>query len=130
MPASWELDQRDNGVFFFNPAGGYLQIDQTDTPADNAKEDWERQERTISRGFSGYQREEIVALDEPYLDEYISAADWEFTFADSNGRMRAVNRAFHNEEKGYALFLVSPEEDWEENRELLDTMTESFEPAE
>jgi hypothetical protein len=40
-----------------------------------------------------------------------------------------VNRAFHTEEKGYALFLVSPESNWEANRARLDAMTASFEPA-
>ncbi|RNL85851.1 serine/threonine-protein kinase [Halostreptopolyspora alba] len=129
VPEGWEMERRDNGVFFHNPSGGYLQVDQTDTPGGNAKEDWEQQEGAISSGFDGYQRAEIVALDEPYVDDYVSAADWEFTFDGSEGRMHAVNRAFHTEDKGYALFLVSPEGDWEENRELLDEMTESFEPA-
>ncbi|MBB4935061.1 hypothetical protein F4561_005955 [Lipingzhangella halophila] len=129
VPEGWELERRDNGVFFHSPDGGYLQIDQTDTPGDNAKEDWEQQEGAISSGFDGYQREGIVALDESYLDAYVSAADWEFTFDGAEGRMHAVNRAFHTEDKGYALFLVSPEGQWEENRALLDEMTESFEPA-
>ncbi len=129
VPQDWELERRDNGVFFRNPAGGYLQIDQTDSPGDDAKQDWERQESAISSGFDGYEREEIVALDEPYLDDYVSAADWEFTFDGDEGRMHAVNRAFHSQEKGYALFLVSTEEEWDDNRALLDDMTESFAPA-
>ncbi|MFC3998173.1 serine/threonine-protein kinase [Nocardiopsis sediminis] len=130
LPDGWELDRREGtSVFFDVPGGGYLQIDQTDQPAGNAKDDWERQEGAISGNFAGYDLEGIDELDEDYLDRYISAADWEFTYDGSDGRMHAVNRAFHTEEKGYALFLVSPEAEWDRNRALLDPMTESFEPA-
>ncbi|MGI5119273.1 protein kinase domain-containing protein [Marinactinospora thermotolerans] len=131
VPEGWELERRDNGVFFTNPEGGYLQIDQTDQPGEDALEDWNRQEGAISSNFGGYEKVAITRLDDDSLDldDYVSAADWEFTFDGSQGRMRAVNRAFHTEEKGYALFLVSTEEDWETNRALLDEMTRSFEPA-
>ncbi|MFC7329157.1 serine/threonine-protein kinase [Marinactinospora rubrisoli] len=129
VPEDWEMERRDGGVFFTNPDGGYLQIDQTDSPGENAREDWERQEGPISSNFRGYERVSITDLDEPYVERYISAADWEFTFDGSGGRRHAVNRAFHTEEKGYALFLVSTEEDWAENRALLDDITASFEPA-
>ncbi|MFC4565000.1 serine/threonine-protein kinase [Nocardiopsis mangrovi] len=130
LPEGWEPDRRQGtSVFFDIPGGGYLQIDQTDQPGDNAKDDWERQEGAISGNFGGYDLEGISELDADYLDRYISAADWEFTYDGSDGRMHAVNRAFHTEEKGYALFLVSPEADWDRNRALLDPMTESFEPA-
>ncbi|WP_017622900.1 serine/threonine-protein kinase [Nocardiopsis chromatogenes] len=126
LPEGWELrDRQGSSVFFDIPGGGYLQIDQTDSPGDNAKEDWEQQEGAISSNFSGYERQSIEALEEPFVERYVSAADWEFTF---DGR-HAVNRAFHTEEKGYALFLVSPPDTWEENRELLDAVTASFEPA-
>ncbi|MDA2803492.1 serine/threonine-protein kinase [Nocardiopsis suaedae] len=126
LPEGWELRERQGtSVFFDIPGGGYLQIDQTDDPGDDAKADWEQQEGAISGNFSGYEKQSIEVLEEPFVDRYVSAADWEFTF---DGR-HAVNRAFHTEEKGYALFLVSPPETWEENRELLDPITASFEPA-
>ncbi|GAA3763238.1 serine/threonine-protein kinase [Salinactinospora qingdaonensis] len=129
VPEGWSVERRQNGVFFDNPQGGYLQIDQTDDPGPDAEADWRNQEGAISSNFSGYERIAITELDQPYLDGYISAADWEFTFDGANGRMHAVNRAFHTEEKGYALFLVSTEEDWETNRALLEQMTRSFVPA-
>ncbi|RCV50170.1 serine/threonine-protein kinase, partial [Marinitenerispora sediminis] len=129
VPEDWEMERRSGGVFFMNPDGGYLQIDQTDSPGEDAREDWEQQEGAISSNFGGYELVSITDLDEPYVERYVSAADWEFTFDGSGGRRHAVNRAFHTEEKGYALFLVSTEEDWEENRALLDEMTRSFEPA-
>lgn len=126
LPEGWEFRERSGtSVFFDLPGGGYLQIDQTDDPGDDAEQDWLRQEGAISSNFSGYEKQAITALDEPFVDRYISAADWEFTFDERH----AVNRAFHTEEKGYALFLVSPTDTWEENRGLLDAITASFEPA-
>ena len=59
--------------------------------------------------------------------DYVSAADWEFTFG--NGRRHAINRGFHTENKGYALFLVIDNDDPEANHALLDRMAQSFEPA-
>ena len=108
-----------------------MQIDQTDNPGSNARDDWEEQEPALSQNFSGYELVGIEALGEPYTDDYISAADWEFTFDGSGGtRMHAVNRAFHTEEKGYALFMVSTEDDFATNQAVLDEMGESFDPAE
>lgn len=130
LPAGWEQSRREgNSVYFDIPEGGYLQIDQTDDPAGNAKKDWEEQEDAISSGFDNYGNSDIVALDKSYLQRYESAADWEFTFEGDSGRMHAVNRAFHTDDKGYALFLVSPESEWDHNRALLEDITKSFEPA-
>ncbi|GAB3482483.1 serine/threonine-protein kinase [Nocardiopsis coralliicola] len=126
LPEGWEYDRQEGtSVFFDLPGGGYLQIDQTDSPGDDALRDWEQQEGAISQNFSGYSKKDISAVDADWADSYVSAADWEFTFDDRH----AVNRAFHTEDKGYALFLVSPEDTWDANRAHLDTIAESFEPA-
>ncbi|PRX92427.1 serine/threonine-protein kinase [Allonocardiopsis opalescens] len=129
VPEGWSVDRSGSSVFFRDPEGGYLQVDQTTTPADNAREDWEAQEPAISGNFGGYERVSIEEVERPSLERYISAADWEFTFDGSGGRYRAVNRAFHTEERGYALFITGPEDAWPERRELLDRMTDSFQPA-
>ena len=132
IPEDWEYDRTEgSSVYFSLPDGGYLQIDQTDDPKNNAKKDWEKQEPISSANFDGYALKGITELDESYMDGYKSAADWEFTFSGSSRGtpMHAINRGFHTKEKGYALFLVSTEDKWEENRELLDPITESFEPA-
>ncbi|MBV2366347.1 serine/threonine-protein kinase [Streptomonospora nanhaiensis] len=131
VPENWPLDRREGtSVFFDIPGGGYLQIDQTDNPRSNALTDWQDQEPSLSQNFSGYELVGIEAVEGEAVEEYVSAADWEFTFDGGDGRMHAVNRAFHTDEKGYALFLVSTEDDFALNRAILDEMTESFEPAE
>lgn len=130
VPEGWSYDRREGtSVFFDIPSGGYLQIDQTDDPPGHAETDWRNQEPALSQNFPGYELVGIEALDEDYADDYVSAADWEFTFDGSDGRMHAVNRAFHTEDKGYALFLVSTAEEFPRNRAILDEMTGSFGPA-
>src|SRR5699024_8271581 len=54
VPEGWEIDQQGRMVYFRNPDGGYLQIDQTDTPNDDAGDDWRDFEPQAKSGFSGY----------------------------------------------------------------------------
>ncbi|PSK88776.1 serine/threonine protein kinase [Murinocardiopsis flavida] len=129
VPEEWKVERKGSSVFFRNPEGGYLQVDQTDTPGDDAKKDWEQQAGSAPGRFSGYDEVGIENNDDPALADYKSAADWEFTFKGDNGKMHAVNRGFHNDAKGYALFLVATEDDFPTNKKLLDHMTETFTPA-
>ncbi|GAB3456479.1 serine/threonine-protein kinase [Streptomonospora sediminis] len=132
IPQNWTFDHHDGrSVIFDIPDEGYLQIDQTPNPQDNALADWERQEPKLSANFPEYELVEIRALGEPYTDDYVSAADWEFTFRGSGGaRMHAIDRAFHTEETGYALFLVTTEQNFARNSAILDEVGESFDPGE
>src|SRR5699024_7864265 len=122
VPEGWEIDQQGRMVYFRNPDGGYLQIDQTDTPNDDAGDDWRDFEPQAKGGFSAYTLLGIDDVDADWTDDYVSAADWEFTFEGSDGEMHAINRGFHTEDKGYALFLVSPEHQ-SVNHALLDRIS-------
>lgn len=128
VPEDWEIDRDGHMVYFRNPEGGYLLVDQTDNPNPDAGDDWRDFEPTGSQNFPGYSLIGIEDLDAGWTDDYVSAADWEFTYQGSNGETHAINRGFHTDDKGYALFLVSPE-DPAVNHALLDRMSESFEPA-
>lgn len=127
VPEDWEMERRSGGVFFLNPDGGYLQIDQTDSPNPDAGDDWRALEPSARGNFDGYSLIGIRDVEGGWADDYVSAADWEFTFG--NGRRHAINRGFHTENKGYALFLVIDNDDPEANHALLDRMAQSFEPA-
>ncbi|WP_159945614.1 MULTISPECIES: serine/threonine-protein kinase [unclassified Nocardiopsis] len=127
VPEDWEIERRGHMVFFHNPDGGYLQIDQTDAPNPDAGDDWRAYEPQGRQGFSGYELIGIEDVEDGWAEDYVSAADWEFTF--QNGRMHGINRGFHTEAKGYALFLVASNEDPEANHALLDRIAESFTPA-
>lgn len=128
VPEDWDVERDGHMVYFRNPDGGYLLVDQTDNPNPDAGDDWRDFEPTGSRNFSEYSLIGIEDVDAGWADDYVSAADWEFTFQGKKERMHAINRGFHTKEKGYALFLVSPE-DPAVNHALLNRMSETFEPA-
>jgi hypothetical protein len=127
VPEGWAIERQGHMVYFRNPDGGYLLVDQTDSPNPDAGDDWRAFEPSARNNFSGYALVGIEDVDADWTEDYVSAADWEFTFR--NGDMHAINRGFHTENIGYALFLVSSNDHPEENRALLDHMARSFEPA-
>ncbi|WP_306368372.1 serine/threonine-protein kinase [Nocardiopsis sp. CC223A] len=128
-PDGWTLRREGNMVYFDNPDGGYLLVDQTDDPGPDAAQDWRDFAPVGSGNFPGYELIGIEEVEDDWTDAYITAADWEFTYDGRGGRMHAVNRGFHTEEKGYALFLVADNEHADMNRELLDRLSETFVPA-
>ena len=128
VPEDWNIDRDGHMVYFRNPDGGYLLVDQTDSPNPDAGDDWREFEPRAKGNFPGYSLIGIEDVDAAWAEDYVSAADWEFTYNGRNGKMHAINRGFHTENKGYALFLVSPE-DANINHALLDRISESFEPA-
>ncbi|MEU0493014.1 serine/threonine-protein kinase [Nocardiopsis sp. NPDC006139] len=128
-PDGWTLRREGHMVYFDNPDGGYLLVDQTDDPGPDAAQDWRDFEPVGSGNFPGYELVGIEEVEDDWTDAYITAADWEFTYDGRNGRMHAVNRGFHTEEKGYALFLVADNDHADINRELLDRISETFVPA-
>ncbi|MFD6953613.1 serine/threonine protein kinase [Nocardiopsis sp. TSRI0078] len=127
VPEDWERERRGDMVFFHNPDGGYLQIDQTDAPNPDAGDDWRSLEPSARGNFNGYEIIGIEDVEADWAQDYVSAADWEFTF--ESGGMHAINRGFHTEDKGYALFLVADNDDPEANHALLDRISRGFEPA-
>ncbi|MFI6578434.1 serine/threonine-protein kinase [Nocardiopsis sp. NPDC050513] len=129
VPENWTIERQGSSVFFRNPDGGYLQVDQTDDPNPDAGDDWRDFEPVGRRNFPGYTLTGIDDVEADWADAYVSAADWEFTYDGSGGRMHAVNRGFHTEDFGYALFLVASNDDPDANHALLDRMAESFVPA-
>jgi serine/threonine protein kinase len=125
VPEGWSAEQNSaTAVDLKDPSGTrFLRIDQTDTPKDDPKADWEAQEAARSGDFENYQRIRIEDV------EYRGwpAADWEFTFGNNT---HVLNRGFvPNENKGYALYMSSPEDQWAESEQIFQTAAESFEPA-
>ncbi|WP_444961615.1 serine/threonine-protein kinase [Nocardiopsis sp. M1B1] len=127
VPEGWNVEREGHMVYFRNPDGGYLLVDQTGNPNPDAGDDWRDFEPIGSGNFSGYELIGIEDVEADWAEDYVSAADWEFTFG--NGDMHAINRGFHTEDIGYALFLVADNDHPEQNRALLDHMSRGFEPA-
>jgi serine/threonine protein kinase len=125
VPDGWQAEQiSETAVDISDPAGGrFLRIDQTDSPKKDPVKDWERQERSFASENPGYQRIQISEVDYRGWP----AADWEFTFGDNT---HVLNRGFvPNDDKGYALYMSSPEEQWAESRQIFQVAADTFRPA-
>ncbi|MFD3687138.1 serine/threonine-protein kinase [Nocardiopsis sp. NPDC058631] len=128
VPEDWDIERSGLQVYFRNPDGGYLLVEYTDNPNPDAGDDWRAAEPGVRGNFPGYDLAGIEDVDADWADDYVSAADWEFTYDGSGGRMHGINRGFHTEDRGYALFLVASNDHPDLNREMLDHMSETFDP--
>ena len=125
VPEGWTAEASSStAVDITDPSGTrFLRIDQTDSPKDDPKKDWESQEKSVEKRLDGYER---VDIDEVDYNGW-PAADWEFTFGNNT---HVLNRGFvPNENKGYALYLSSSEEQWGESLQIFQTAADSFVPA-
>ncbi|MFI0353907.1 protein kinase [Actinomadura sp. 9N407] len=137
IPKDWSKAKKRSSsassVFFEPPSGpGYIQIDQTDNPNDSALEDWEKYAPTASGRFSGYREIKIAPVvdGEPVSDpDGEDAADWEWTYDGSGGRLHALNRGFVMNDIGYAIVLVAPDKDWERTFAEMAPIYTFFKPA-
>jgi len=124
VPEGWTAQRDGASVDLQDPSGTrFLRIDQTDSPKDDPAKDWESQEKSVSKRLENYQRVRIDSV------EYNGwpAADWEFTFGN---RTHVLNRGFvPNENKGYALYMSSTEDEWPESLQIFQTAADSFVPA-
>ncbi|MEP6762531.1 MAG: hypothetical protein ABJA93_14345, partial [Sporichthyaceae bacterium] len=124
VPDGWRPIRNGPRVDFREPGGSrFLRVDQTDDPKKDAKADWERQEKTVSKRLPNYQRISIEKVD--YRD--YNAADWEFTFG--NGPTHVLNRGVNTGAKGYALYFSAPEGQWDASESIRQTIFDTFQPA-
>lgn len=125
VPEGWtDAPSSPTAVDLTDPSGTrFLRIDQTDSPGDDPKKDWERQEKSVEKRLDGYER---IDIDEVDYNGW-PAADWEFTFGTNT---HVLNRGFvPNENKGYALYLSSSEDQWAESLQIFATAADTFVPA-
>jgi serine/threonine protein kinase len=128
VPTNWEVSRRGTMVYFREPGGGrVLGIDQTDRPKPDPVADWESQEsRRVRAGdFPSYQRVHIQKC-----DYFVACADWEFTHASGGGRTRVNNRGVVvSPRKAYGFWWSTPESQWTESRDELETVFRTFQPV-
>lgn len=125
VPDGWTPTPRSaTAVDLRDPSGSrFLRIDQTDSPGDDAKKRWQEVEKDFKDEVENYQRIDIDSVDYRGWE----AADWEFTFGSGT---HVLNRGFvPNEDKGYALYMSSPEAQWPESRAIFQVAADSFQPA-
>jgi len=129
LPSDWTRKKRKaNSVFFYSPDdSSYVQIDQTSTPGDSALGDWQNAESAWRGGFPGYHRERMENVS--YLKSP-DAADAQFTWNGSGGKIRVLNRGFvANSDHGYAILWSIPVSRWSATSGIRSTVFGSFKPA-
>jgi hypothetical protein len=128
VPDGWRISRAGTIVYFREPGGGrVLGIDQTNNPKPDPLTDWQQQEAyRVARGdWRDYHRIRLERVD--YFDE---AADWEFTYSGSNGRIHVLNRNFITApDKAYAIYWSTPDSVWRDNLDELALITSSFHPV-
>jgi hypothetical protein len=104
----------------------YLLVDRTDAPKADPVADWRRQEAARAPGMRDYHRIRIEAV-----DYFQRAADWEFTYTmDQVGPVHVVNRGFvTSPHHGYALYWLTPADEWQAGQDELAVFRETFRPV-
>jgi hypothetical protein len=88
--------------------------------------DWREQSQSRSATLQDYQEISIRSV-----DYFLRAADWEFTYTmGSVGPVHVRDRGFvTSETQGYALYLLTPADEWDSSQDEWRTFTETFRPA-
>jgi len=125
-PDGWTISRNGPRVDLRDPTTGrFVRIDSTDEPKSNPEADWRNQEISVRQRLPGYERISIDTVD--YRD--YPAADWQFRFNGSNGKVRVISRGFVAQGRGYAIYWSTADSRWEEDLDYFATFTESFRPA-
>jgi eukaryotic-like serine/threonine-protein kinase len=125
VPEGWTRS-KEGTIVYFRSKGRVLGIDQTRTPAPDPVADWKgKAEYRRGRGdFPGYRQVHIKEV-----DYFRKAADWEFTFNRSSGRVHVNNRGFITaKNQAYGIWWETPDRSWNDTRDDLDLVFRSFEP--
>ncbi|MDI6100880.1 protein kinase [Actinoplanes sp. NEAU-A12] len=126
VPEGWQKSQ-EGTIVYFRAGGKILGIDQTNQPKSNPVADWRSQaDYRKSRGdFPGYKEIHIMAV-----DFFQKAADWEFTFNRDGVRKHVNNRgAVISSKKAYGFYWETPDAEWNDHRDDLQLVFDSFQPA-
>ncbi len=126
VPEGWTRSQ-DRTMVYFRGDNKVLGIDQTDKPKSNPVKDWRGQAdyRTSRGDFPGYKEIKIESV-----DYFRKAADWEFTF-NRNGSRRHVNNrgTVVADDKAYGFWWETSDSAWDDSRDDLQLVFDSFVPA-
>ena len=126
-PPDWSAVPRGGGATdLVDPAGGrYLRLQYTDTPKDDAVEDWEAQSASFAQRHDNYNEISI----QPYDYNGHEAALWEYTYYDGGAQLHAYNLAIVAGGRGYALNFQTRESQWAQSQQLWEQFVASVAPA-
>ena len=147
VPEGWERVEAPEGFSLNVPSGWERQMDgnQIDFTPDNGihlirisigKPDFENpylhmqsMEKSVQR-FPDYER---VKLAPNAFRDKARAALWEFTWTGENGnpgKRHAIDQVYYSDDSSteYAIYMSSPEEDWDTTRKQFDAVLRSWQP--
>ena len=84
---------------------------------------WRDQEKSFRKSHDGYQRLRLESIDDARASD---AADWEFEYADGGARLHALDRAWVVGGVGYAVFVQSRADQWQDTQPMFDEVLASF----
>ncbi|MFF5229024.1 protein kinase [Dactylosporangium sp. NPDC000521] len=125
VPAGWR-QSKEGTMVYFRGNGRVLGIDQTDKPKSDPVRDWQtqRDSRVAGGDFPGY-----VEIHIQPVQYFVTAADWEFTFAKNGTRQHVNNRGVVTSPKqAYGFYWQTTDADWAAARPDLDLVFASFRP--
>jgi tRNA A-37 threonylcarbamoyl transferase component Bud32 len=131
VPQGWSYATGGSTVCFREPgaegaAGRLLAVGALPPGRDDLVEYWTHTERTLTTAgrLPGY--EQIAITERNY---HGAAADWEFTYDAGEARQHAIARGFRVADGlAYAIYWITPEFDWQVNRNYFDLVVASFTP--
>jgi hypothetical protein len=129
VPAGWSYGREGSMACFHESAregGRVLAVAGLPPAEDDLVHYWTEQEAgLVAAGrLPGYER--IAITERRY---YRAAADWEYTYEAAGAGSHAIARGFQiGSERAYAIHWITPEFDWQVNREYFDLIVASFTP--
>ncbi|SHM95268.1 serine/threonine-protein kinase [Cryptosporangium aurantiacum] len=127
VPNGWTATQSGDGIRINGNNGIFLLIQESDTPKQDAKADWEAQESERRGGLPGYQR---ISIDSVQYRNYSTAADWQFYLDRGQGQIHVLNRGFvTSRTQAYGFWFEAPQSKWGEAQKYFQTFANTFQPA-
>jgi eukaryotic-like serine/threonine-protein kinase len=131
VPEGWSYAQGGSTVCFREAgaegaAGRLLAVGELPQGRADLVEYWTNTERALNTAgrLPGY--EQIAITERNY---HVAAADWEFTYDAGETRQHAIARGFRVADgQAFAIYWITPEFDWQVNRNYFDLVVASFTP--
>ncbi len=126
VPQGWQVERNGTETDFNDPSGDrYLRVDTRYPPGPSAKGAWEDQEKAFQSSHDGYRR---IALDNVDYRGY-DAADWEFTYRAGGVTLHALDRGLVANGRGYAMYFQTHEGRWDDSKDVMHQIWDTFRPA-
>ncbi len=133
LPAGWHriaTAGAHSGAIFAASANAYprVQVDYNSTPGKDAAGAWRQEQPAVQSSSRNYHGLGIRSI--TYQD-FVTAADWEFTRTEDGVNVHVVDRGFASTTAGYAIMFSCPAADWNSAAclRMRQTFFKTFKPA-